>query len=273
MVLRVLAVRGELAAPHGRFTVGALIFQDLLIIPLTLLVPVLAGGDGSRFLLDAGWALLRATLAMAAMLGVARVLIPRLFAAVDATRTREVFLLTVISVALGSAWLMNQLGLSVALGAFIAGLLLADTDYRHRATSDIIPLRDVFTSFFFISLGMLVDWDVFLEQPLLALLIVLGLVPGKALIASLAAVAMRYPAQAAWRAGFYLAQFGEFGYVVLILGANEGLIASDEVRLIVTTGRRQHYALALPDALDRRDARRRSAAPPARTPAGRTRHR
>ncbi len=236
VVLRVLAVRGELAAPHGRFTVGALIFQDLLIIPLTLLVPVLAGGDGSRFLLDAGWALLRATLSMAVLLGVARLLIPRLFAAVDATRTREVFLLTVISVALGSAWLMNQLGLSVALGAFLAGLLLADTDYRHRATSDIIPLRDVFTSFFFISLGMLVDWRVFVEQPLLAILIVLGLVPGKALIASLAAVAMRYPAQAAWRAGFYLAQFGEFGYVVLILGANEGLITSDEVRLIVTTG-------------------------------------
>ncbi len=236
VVLRVLSVRGELAAPHGRFTVGALIFQDLLIIPLTLLVPVLASGDGSRFLLDAGWALLRATLAMAVMLGVARLLVPRLFAAVDATRTREVFLLTVISVALGSAWLMNQLGLSVALGAFIAGLLLADTDYRHRATSDIIPLRDVFTSFFFISLGMLVDWRVFAEEPLLAILIVLGLVPGKALIASLAAVAMRYPAQAAWRAGFYLAQFGEFGYVVLILAASEGLISSAEVRLIVTTG-------------------------------------
>lgn len=236
VVLRVLAVRGELAAPHGRFTVGALIFQDLLIIPLTLLVPLLAGGDGGRFVFDASWALLRATLAMAAMLGVARILVPRLFAAVDATRTREVFLLTVISVALGSAWLMNQIGLSVAVGAFLAGLLLADTDYRQRATSDIIPLRDVFTSFFFISLGMLVDWQVLMEQPLLALLIVLGLVPGKALIASLAALTMRYPARAARRAGIYLAQFGEFGYVVLILAANEGLISSSEVRLIVTTG-------------------------------------
>ncbi len=236
VVLRVLAVRGELAAPHGRFTVGALIFQDLLIVPLTLLVPVLAGGSGGSFVFDAGWALARAALAIAAMMLVARFVVPRVFGAVDATRTREVFLLMVISVALGSAWLMNLLGLSVALGAFLAGLLLADTDYSHRATSDIIPLRDAFTSFFFISLGMLVDWRVFAQEPLLAALIVLGLVPGKALIASLAAVAMRYPARAAWRAGIYLSQFGEFGYVVLILGANEGLIASSEVRLIVTTG-------------------------------------
>ena len=236
VVLRVLSVRGELAAPHGRFTVGALIFQDLLIVPLTLLVPVLAGGEGGRFIVDAGWALARAGLAILAMVLVARFVVPRFFGAVDATRTREVFLLTVISVALGSAWLMNQLGLSVALGAFLAGLLLADTDYRHRATSDIVPLRDAFTSLFFISLGMLVDWRVLVEQPLLAALIVLGLVPGKWLIASLAAIAMRYPAQAAWRAGVYLSQFGEFGYVVLILGANQGLVTSDEVRLIVTTG-------------------------------------
>ena len=236
VVLRVLSVRGELAAPHGRFTIGALIFQDLLIVPLTLLVPVLADGGGGGFVLEAGWALARATLAIAAMVLVARFVVPRVFGAVDATRTREVFLLMVISVALGSAWLMNLLGLSVALGAFLAGLLLADTDYRHRATSDIIPLRDAFTSFFFISLGMLVDWRVFVQEPLLAALIVLGLVPGKALISSLAALAMRYPARAAWRAGIYLSQFGEFGYVVLILGANEGLIGSSEVRLIVTTG-------------------------------------
>ena len=236
VVLRVLDVRGELDAPHGRFIVGALIFQDLLVIPLTLLVPVLASGDSSGFMLEAGWALGRATLAVGAVLLVARYLVPRVFSAVDATRTREVFLLTVISIALGSAWLMNQIGLSFALGAFLAGILLADTDYSHRATSDIIPLRDAFTSFFFISLGMLVDWRVFTDEPVLAVLIVLGLVPGKALIASIAALAMRYPAQAAWRSGIYLAQFGEFGYVVLVLGASEGLITSSELRLVVTTG-------------------------------------
>ena len=236
VVLRVLAVRGEIDAPHGRFIVGALIFQDLLVIPLTLLVPVLASGDGSSFLADAGWALARAAFAVGAVLLVARTLIPRVFSAVDATRTREVFLLTVISIALGSAWLMNQMGLSFALGAFLAGILLADTDYSHRATSDIIPLRDAFTSFFFISLGMLVDWRVFIDEPLLAALIVLGLVPGKALIASIAALAMRNPARVAWRSGVYLGQFGEFGYVVLLLAASEGLVTDPELRLVVTTG-------------------------------------
>ncbi len=236
VVLRVLDVRGELDAPHGRFIVGALIFQDLLVIPLTLLVPVLASGDTSGFALEAAWALIRATLAVGVVLVVARFIVPRVFDAVAATRTREVFLLTVITIALGSAWLMNQLGLSFALGAFLAGIMLADTDYSHRATSDIIPLRDAFTSFFFISLGMLVDWRVFVDEPMIAVLIVLGLVLGKAFIASLAALAMRNPASVAWRSGVYLAQFGEFGYVVLLLGASEGLVTSSELRLVVTTG-------------------------------------
>ena len=236
VVLRVLDQRGELDAPHGRFIVGALIFQDLLVIPLTLLVPVLAGGETGDFALDAGWALVRATLAVGVVLVVARYLVPRVFDAVDATRTREVFLLTVISIALGSAWLMSQIGLSFALGAFLAGIMLADTDYSHRATSDIIPLRDAFTSFFFISLGMLVDWRIFTDEPVLAVLIVVGLVLGKAFIASLAALAMRNPASVAWRSGVYLAQFGEFGYVVLLLGASEGLVTSSELRLVVTTG-------------------------------------
>ncbi len=236
VVLRVLTDRDELDAPHGRFIVGALIFQDLLVIPLTLLVPVLAGGGGEGFLLEAIWALARATLVIGALLFLARFLMPRLFRAVDATRTREVFLLTVISIALGSAWLMSQLGFSVALGAFLAGMLLADTEYSHRATSDIIPLRDAFTSFFFISLGMIFDWRVFADAPVLAVLMVLGLVFGKALVASLAALAMRNPASVAWRSGVYLAQFGEFGYVVLLLGVSVGLISSAELQLVVTTG-------------------------------------
>lgn len=236
LVLRVLSGRGELAAPHGRFIVGALIFQDLLVIPLTVLIPVLAGTSSQYFLLDASWALVRATIVVAATLAVAKYLVPRIFRAVDATRTREVFLLAIVAVALGSAWGMNQLGLSFALGAFLAGMLLADTDYGHRATSDIIPLRDAFASFFFISLGMIFDWRVLIESPVLAFLIVTGLVFGKALIASLASLAMRNPAGVAWRSGIHLAQFGEFGYVVLLLGSGAGLIESSEVSLVVTTG-------------------------------------
>ena len=236
LVLRVLSGRGELAAPHGRFIVGALIFQDLLLIPLTVLIPVLAGTSSQYFLLDASWALVRATIVVAAALAIARYLVPRIFRAVDATRTREVFLLAIVAVALGSAWGMNQLGLSFALGAFLAGMLLADTDYGHRATSDIIPLRDAFASFFFISLGMIFDWRVFFDSPVQALLIVAGLVFGKAVVASLASLAMRNPASVAWRSGIHLAQFGEFGYVVLLLGSSVGLIASSEVSLVVTTG-------------------------------------
>ena len=237
VVLRVLSARGELDAPHGRFTVGALIFQDLLVVPLTLLIPVLAdGGSGRELALEVGWALTRAVLVVAAVAIVARLVVPRLFAIVDATRTREVFVIAVLSVALGSAWLMAELGLSFALGAFLAGVLLADTDYSHRAVSDVLPLRDAFTGVFFVSLGMLVDAAVFVDEPITLVLIVAALVPGKAAVAALAALAMRYPARAAWRAGVYLSQFGEFGYVVLTLGAAERLVTDDEVRLIVTAG-------------------------------------
>ena len=236
VVLRVLSARGELDAPHGRFIVGALIFQDLLVIPLTVLIPVLGQGQGGNLVFDVVAALARATLIVVTLLVVARFLMPRIFRAVDATRTREVFLLTVVSIALGSAWGMNQLGLSFALGAFLAGMLLADTDHGRRAISDIIPLRDAFASFFFISLGMIFDWRIFAETPFLAVVIVIGLVGGKALIASLAALAMRNPARVAWRSGVHLAQFGEFGYVVLLLGAAEGLVTSQEVSLVVTTG-------------------------------------
>ena len=236
VVLRVLSDRGELDAPHGRVIVGALIFQDLLVIPLTVLIPVLAHGQEGNFVFEVIWALARATMIVVALLVLARFLVPRIFRLVDATRTREVFLLTVVSIALGSAWGMNQLGLSFALGAFLAGMLLADTDYGHRATSDIIPLRDAFTSFFFISLGMIFDWRVFAESPILASLVVVGLVGGKALVASLAALTMRNPASVAWRSGIHLAQFGEFGYVILLLGASQGLINSNEVSLVVTAG-------------------------------------
>ena len=236
VVLRVLSSRGELDAPHGRFIVGALIFQDLLVIPLTVVIPVLGGSIGGNFAFELGWALVRAILIVVAALLLAKFLVPRIFKAVDATRTREVFLLTVISIALGSAWGMHALGLSLALGAFLAGMLLADTDYGHRATWEIIPLRDAFTSFFFISLGMIFDWRILVETPVLAALIVLGLVFGKAIVASLAALVMRNPAGVAWRSGVHLAQFGEFGYVILLLGVAEGLVSSDELSLVVTTG-------------------------------------
>lgn len=235
IVLRALDRRGELDAPHGRFIVGALIFQDLLVVPLTLFVPLLAG-EGDNVGQELAIALAKAVGVLIGAVIAARWVIPLFFKLVDETGSREVFLLAVLSVGVGLAWAMSEVGLSFALGAFLAGLLLADTDYAHRAVTDVIPLRDTFTSIFFISLGMLFDPAVFANDPLVVTLIVLGLLFGKGAIASLSAIAMRYPARASWEVGVNLAQFGEFGFVVLTLGLGAGLATDAEVETIVSAG-------------------------------------
>jgi CPA2 family monovalent cation:H+ antiporter-2 len=237
IVLRALSERGELDAPHGRFIVGTLLFQDLLVVPLTLLVPLLGEAEEGTSPLAILGALLVAMAGVLLVAAVARLAIPVFFQVVAATKSREIFLLAVLSVGIGAAWVMSALGLSVALGAFLAGMILADTEYRHRAMSELIPLRDAFGSLFFISLGLLFDWRALVDDPVPTLLVLAGLVLGKAVIATLVAmVGMRYPAGAAWRAGVSLAQFGEFGFVVLLLGVGEGLATTEEIRLLVTAG-------------------------------------
>lgn len=234
IVLQAVAERGELSAPHGRLTVGILLFQDLMLVPLTLLVPILTeGGDIGA---DVGFAIIQALAVVVTVALLARRLMPRLFAGAAATGSREVFMLTVLSVVLGASWLVSELGFSLALGAFLAGLLLSETEYRHRAMTDVFPLRSVFVSIFFISLGTLVDTDVFIDEPVVAPLIVAGLVLGKGAIAAVTALLMRYPARAAWLTGVYVAQFGEFGFILLTLSEAEGIVTGDETRLLVTTG-------------------------------------
>jgi len=236
IVLRALSDRSELDSPHGRFIIGILIFQDLAIVPLTLIVPLLGGGGGDDLAGGVALTLLRGLAVAVAAIVLARLAIPVLLRLVAATQSREIFLLSVLSVGIGAAWLMSALGLSVALGAFVAGMLLADTEFRHRAMGELMPLRDAFGSIFFISLGLLFDARAILDRPVLAALMLFGLVIGKGIAATISALAMRYPARAAWLAGASLAQFGEFGFVVLLIGQAEGLATPAEVRLLVTVG-------------------------------------
>lgn len=236
VVLRALTVRGEIDAPHGRFTVGVLIFQDLSVVPLVLLVPVLAGEGGGAAVRAGGEALLTAALAIAMTIVAGRVVIPRLFRVIDAARSREVFLLAVLSVGLGTAWVMSELGLSLALGALLAGMVLAEAGYGERAVTSALPLRDVLLSVFFISLGMLFDPAVLIEEPVAVIAIIVTLLLGKTVIAAIAATLMRYPPRAAWLAAVSLAQFGEFGFVLLALAEGDALITPDETRLVVSAG-------------------------------------
>jgi CPA2 family monovalent cation:H+ antiporter-2 len=236
IVLRALAERRELDAPHGRFIVGALIFQDLCVVPMVLIVPLLgqsgeAGAAGTVTL-----ALFKAALLVGATLLIARVVVPKVLAWVDAARSREVFLLAILAISFGTAWLTSLAGLSLALGAFLGGLVVADTEYGHRAMGDILPLRDAFVSLFFVSLGMLFDARIVVEQPLLFAALLAGFLLAKGFLATAAALAMRFPSRVAWLAGVGLAQFGEFGFVLARLAEDSGVITSAEVQPLLAAG-------------------------------------
>ncbi|HMJ54413.1 MAG TPA: cation:proton antiporter [Polyangiaceae bacterium] len=237
IVLRALTERRELDAPHGRFVVGALIFQDLCVVPMVLIVPLLGGAEhAGSAVTEIGSALGKALVVVVGIVLVARLIVPRIFAWVTAVRSREVFLLAVIGVCTGTAWLTSQAGLSLALGAFLGGMVVADTEYGHRALGDMLPLRDVFTSIFFVSLGMLFDVRSIIDQPLLVLGLLAGFLVAKGMLATLAALAMRFPARVAWLAGVGLAQFGEFGFVLARLGRASNLVTDADVSSLLAAG-------------------------------------
>ncbi len=245
IVLKALAERGEVDSPHGRFVVGVLIFQDLAVVFMMLLIPAMeAVGIGGALgeaspgdpWLQAAGALARAAGIVAATLLLSRAVVPRLFRFVTAARSRELFLLTVAAVLAATVWVSSLAGLSMALGAFLAGLMLADTEFRHRALGDIIPFRDLLTSLFFLSLGMMADIGVLAREPGWVVALVVFLVVGKGLIGMLAALAMRFPARVAWLAGAAIGQFSEFGFILLGVGAASGFVVPEEVRILVASG-------------------------------------
>jgi CPA2 family monovalent cation:H+ antiporter-2 len=237
LVLRTLGERGELDAPHGRFIVGTLIFQDLCIVPMVLIVPLLINGlDKPETWQAIMLALVKAALVVVLLFAVSRKVIPLLFRWVNASRSNEVFILTVLCLCIGTAYLTSLTGLSLALGAFLAGMIVADTDFRHRAMGDILPLRDVFVSFFFVSLGMFFDFQLLAEKPVEVGLLLLAFIGGKGLIAILAASFMRFPPRAAWLAGVGLAQFGEFGFIILQLAIQEGVVIENEIGTLLNAG-------------------------------------
>src|SRR6266542_7107978 len=180
IVLKSYMDRAEIDTPYGRAGVGILLFQDLCIVPMMILVPVLSGKEG---LSAAGVALRLASalLALILIIFAARIIVPRLLFHIVRLRSREVFIIFVVLVILGTSWLTAQFGLSLALGAFIAGLVLSESEYSHQIVADILPLRDVFNSVFFISIGMLLSGSFLVANIATILGWIATLIAGKAL--------------------------------------------------------------------------------------------
>ena len=236
IVLQNLSRRREVDAPHGRFIVGAQIFQDLCVVPMMLVIPLLAGLGGGNFGLDLGLALGKAALMVTAVVLLSRIIVPPIFQRVAAARSRESFLMAVLVTCIGTAYLTSLAGLSLALGAFLAGLVIAGSPFGQRAMTDVLPLRDLFASLFFLSLGMYFDIRAFFEHPIAVALVFVGILVGKSLIAALAAMAMRFPARVATIGGIGMAQFSEMGFVLATLPQAAGIVSPDVLKVLFAAG-------------------------------------
>ena len=221
IVLGLLSDRGETDSPAGQNALGILIFQDFAIIAMVLLVPLLGGQGGST--VDLLLALGKALGLVGAVLVAARVVVPRVLDLVARTRRQELFLLTVVALCFGIAWLVSLADVSLALGAFLAGLVVSESPYSTQAFSEVVPLRTVFNAAFFVSVGMLLDLGFLIDQWPLVLSVAGAALVLKALITTGSVLVLRYPLRIAAAAGLTLAQIGEFSFVLNIAGRDAGL--------------------------------------------------
>ncbi|MBI2220961.1 MAG: cation:proton antiporter [Acidobacteria bacterium] len=224
IVLKEMGSRNELGSPAGRLTTGVLLFQDLSIVVLLLMVPILAGQAPAG---RAGEALLRAAVALAIVAGVGRLVLPLFVRWVLRSGRREAFPLAILLASVGTAWASSLLGVSMALGAFLGGLVLAESEFSHQAHAEIRPLRDILSSLFFISLGMLLHPAFVLRAfPWIAAAL-LTIVVVKALAAAAVLMPFAPSARVAIAAGIALAQVGEFSFVLGRAGLQAGLLPPD----------------------------------------------
>jgi monovalent cation:H+ antiporter-2, CPA2 family len=232
IVLKTLTERGDSDSVHGRATIGILICQDLALVPMMLLMPILSGkseGGWLTILLTLGESVLAILLVIAA----SWYLIPKLLGYVVRSRSRELFLLTIIVSCLGIAWLTSLGGLSLALGAFIAGLVISESDYGHQAIAEVLPFRDSFTSLFFVSIGILMDWRVLLAHPLLVFGLLLAILLVKFLSGAGAVLLTGVPPRSAVMVGVALAQVGEFSFLLAQQGQESGYFRGDPYQVFL----------------------------------------
>ncbi|MCA0177018.1 MAG: cation:proton antiporter [Proteobacteria bacterium] len=223
IVVKLMAERLELESEHGRRVMAILLFQDLAVVPLMVLIPAL-NAEPAELARSLGLALLKGTVLVGLLLVGGRQLMRRWLTVLARRKSEELFMLNLLLVTLGLAWLTERAGLSMALGAFIAGMLVAETEYKHQVEADIRPFHDVLLGLFFITVGMKLDGEAVLQHWPLVLLLTAVPLSIKAALVALLAYAFKAMPGVALRTGLYLAQAGEFGFVLLGLGLEQGLL-------------------------------------------------
>lgn len=234
IVLKLLQEQDLVSTSYGKVSLGILIFQDIAVVPMMLLVPLLAGRQDG----DSGdWGLLLLKLGA---LGVGtwvltRYLVPSLLYSVAKTMSQELFLLTNIAICFAVAWITQALGLSLALGAFLAGLIISESGYSHQVTSNVLPFRELFTSFFFVSIGMLLDVSFLWQNAPQVLLLTLGVLGLKGSVGFGVARLLGYPPRTGLLVGLLLCQVGEFSFLLSKVGISYGLLTEQMNQYFLST--------------------------------------
>ena len=222
VALRMLEQAGEIGQAQGKIAVSIALVQDLAAVPVIVMIPVLAGGE-ENFLAAIGVAAGKGIALVAGVWMVGTVAVPRLLDRITVWRSRELFLLTIVVLALGTASISAVAGLSIAFGAFLAGLLVSESEYAHRTLAEVLPLREVFAVVFFVAAGMLVDPASFLDDPEIVLGVAAIGIVGKLVLVTGMAGAFGYSPRAAAGAALALANMGEFSFVLAAEALDEGL--------------------------------------------------
>lgn len=223
IVLKSLNALEETDSPHGRFDIGILIFQDMAAVPMMLLIPMLSGHQHGIIDADLVFTVLLGIIVITLLFIAAVKFVPFLLYQIAKTRSRELFTLSVLTICFAVAWISSSIGLSLAMGAFLAGLIISNSDYRHEALGNILPIQDVFLSLFFVSIGMLLDIGFVLNHLLLIIILTGAVMLMKAIVVAITGYCLGHPLRAMILSGIALSQIGEFSFVLARTGSQMGL--------------------------------------------------
>lgn len=233
IILKMISDRDEIETPHGKIATGVLVLQDLSILPMMLLIPILGASSETTFV-EISLRLFGSLVFIVVIFLIAKFLMPYILYQLIQIQMRDVFIIGVIVLSFGIAFLTQMIGLSFAIGAFIAGLVISETDYTHQVIGEIIPFKEVFTSFFFISFGMLLNLDYLLSNPLVNFILLVSVIIFKALIIILIVLTQKYPLRIAALVGLYLSQIGEFSFVLILKSYEYSLLPESFINQFIS---------------------------------------
>tara|TARA_R110000744_G_scaffold17976_2_gene48508 strand:+ start:7358 stop:9325 length:1968 start_codon:yes stop_codon:yes gene_type:complete len=236
IVIRQLSESGGMKKKSGQLSVAVLLFQDVAVVPLLIVIPLLAQGGDSSFIMALLFALVKGVFVVSLLLFAGKWLLPRLFNLVAQVRTDELFVLTTLLVTLVASALTQWFGLSMALGAFLAGMMLGESQYKHQLEADIRPYRDILLGLFFVTVGMKLNISVVFSSPLIIISLLVCFMIVKILVVVLLAKRAGESSKDAWAAGIMLAQMGEFGFVLIALASQVEVLPETTASILLGTG-------------------------------------